>query len=116
MRSMGGSLGVALFGAIFAARLHSQLSALPALAASHLSGGVNVSPAQVHALAPAVRHQFLQAFVHALSPVFLVGAALTAVAFVLALLLKEVPLQSSLSDLDEPVAGAASPAAFVARS
>jgi EmrB/QacA subfamily drug resistance transporter len=95
MRSMGGSLGVALFGAIFASRLHSELGSLPPAVASTLSGGINVNPAEVHALAPTVRHDFLAAFVDALAPVFLVGSGLAAVAFGLALLLKEVPLRDT---------------------
>jgi hypothetical protein len=94
-RSMGGSLGVALLGAIFASRLASELTALPGDATARLGGGVNISPAEVHALPPEIRHEFLLAFVHALQPVFLVGAALTAVTFLLSLLLKEVPLRST---------------------
>lgn len=93
-RSMGGSLGVALFGAIFAGRLDDELTHLPAEVTSKLSGGVNISPEQVHALPAVVRHDFLLAFVNALQPVFIVGAGVTAVAFVLACLLKEVPLRS----------------------
>jgi EmrB/QacA subfamily drug resistance transporter len=92
-RSMGGSLGVAVFGAIFASRLASELSSVPG--AAKLSGGANIRPEQVHALAPAVRHDFLLAFVDALQPVFLVGSAITAVAFVLAWLLREVPLRKT---------------------
>jgi EmrB/QacA subfamily drug resistance transporter len=92
-RSMGGSLGVAVFGAIFASRLSSELAGIPG--ASGLSGGANIRPDQVHALPPAVRHDFLLAFVDALQPVFLVGAAITAVAFLLALLLREVPLRKT---------------------
>jgi predicted MFS family arabinose efflux permease len=46
-RSMGGSLGVALFGAIFASRLAGQLASVPRQAAAHLSGGVNIRPAEV---------------------------------------------------------------------
>jgi EmrB/QacA subfamily drug resistance transporter len=94
-RSMGGSLGVALFGAIFASRLADQLTALPGDAAARLSGGANIRPDQVNALPAGVRDDFLLAFVHALQPVFLVGAALTAVTFVLAWLLKEVPLRAT---------------------
>jgi MFS family permease len=97
-RSMGGSLGVALFGAIFASRLGQELMSVPGAAAAHLSGGVNISPAQVHALPTDVRHGFLAAFVDALQPVFLVGSALTALTFVLALLLKEVPLRTTTHD------------------
>jgi hypothetical protein len=109
-RSMGGSLGVALFGAIFASRLASELSALPPDVAGRFSGGVNISPEQVHSLTPEIRHDFLLAFVDALQPVFLVGAVLTLVAVGLACLLKEVPLRGSnraASDLtaEEAAAG-----------
>ncbi|MEA2623650.1 MAG: hypothetical protein QOH61_2560 [Chloroflexota bacterium] len=97
-RSMGGSLGVALFGAIFASRLGSELASVPGAAAAHLSGGVNISPAQVHALPAPMRHGFLSAFVDALQPVFLVGSALAALTFVLALLLREVPLRTTTHD------------------
>ena len=107
LRSMGGSLGVALFGAIFASRLHSELASLPAAAVSRLSGGVNVDPAQVHALPTGVRHDFVSAYVDALSPVFLVGTAVAVCAFLLALLLKEVPLRESLATTSELAAEAA---------
>jgi hypothetical protein len=94
-RSMGGSLGVALFGAIFASRLTSELATLPGGMAAQFSGGVSISPEQVHELPPAIRHDFLLAFVNALQPVFIVGAAVTLIAFVLACLLKEVPLRGT---------------------
>ncbi|MDX6679755.1 MAG: hypothetical protein QOE31_3807 [Solirubrobacteraceae bacterium] len=99
-RSMGGSLGVALLGAIFASRLAHGLATLPGDAAAQLSGGVNVSPAQVHALPLAVRHDFLLVFVNALQPVFLVGAGLAALTFGLSWLLKEVPLRSTAHAAD----------------
>jgi hypothetical protein len=105
-RSMGGSLGVALFGAIFASRLASEHLKLPGDVAARLSGGgVNVSPAEVHALAPEARHDFLLAFVNALQPVFLVGAGLTAIAFLLSFALKEVPLRTTMAP-QEPAASA----------
>jgi EmrB/QacA subfamily drug resistance transporter len=105
-RSMGGSLGVALFGAIFASRLASGLASLPEEVAARVGGGVNVSPAQVHALPVAVRHEFLLAFVDALQPVFLVGAGLTAVAFLLSLCLKEKPLRATTGRTQEAPADA----------
>jgi hypothetical protein len=118
-RSMGGSLGVALFGAIFASRLDSELKSLPGAAAAHLSGGVNVRPAEVHALPAGVRHDFLLAFVNALQPVFLVGAGVAALTFALALLLKEVPLRATMHDstelaVEEAAAGATGAEAIVA--
>ena len=43
-----------------------------------------------------MRHDFLLAFVDALQPVFLFGAAIAAVTFVLAWLLEEVPLRGTV--------------------
>ena len=103
-RSMGGSLGVAVFGAIFASRLATELTSIPG--AAGLSGGANISPGQVHALPAGVRHDFLLAFVDALQPVFLVGAAFTAVAFVLALTLRDVPLRKTTAATAEAEAAA----------
>jgi MFS family permease len=117
-RSMGGSLGVALFGAIFASRLADELSALPADVAARFSGGLDISPAEVHALPAVVRQDFLLAFVEALQPVFVVGAALTAVAFALAWLLREVPLRATTHEAadfaaEEAIAGARGAEAIV---
>jgi predicted MFS family arabinose efflux permease len=108
-RSMGGSLGVALFGAIFAARLNGELDTLGL--GGRFEGGVNISPADVHALPAVVRLDFLHAFVDALSPVFLVGAALTLVAFALAWLLREVPLRGTTAATEEATSGEAAVAA-----
>jgi EmrB/QacA subfamily drug resistance transporter len=119
-RSMGGSLGVALLGAIFASRLTHELTTLPGDAAARLGGGLSISPDQVHALPLAVRHDFLLAFVDALQPVFLVGAGVTALAFALSWLLKEVPLRTTAlaasADLGakEAVAGATAAEGVVA--
>ncbi|MCD6725972.1 MAG: MFS transporter [Solirubrobacteraceae bacterium] len=119
LRSMGGSLGVALFGAIFASRLANELSTLPGEVTARLSGGLNIQPEQVHSLPADVRHDFLLAFVDALQPVFLAGAALAAVSFALAWMLDEVPLRATLhetADLaaEEAAAGALGAEAIVA--
>ena len=47
-----------------------------------------------------MRLDFLHAFVDALSPVFLVGAALTLLAFGLSWLLREVPLRGTTAAAD----------------
>jgi EmrB/QacA subfamily drug resistance transporter len=108
-RSMGGSLGVALFGAIFASRLASELAKFPPEIASRFSGGLNISPDQVHGLPAQARDDFLHAFVAALGPVFLVGAVLTAVAFLLTWALKEVPLRGAPPPADALSAPGPSP-------
>jgi len=97
-RSIGGSFGVAMFGAIFNARLFSELPKyLPAAVVHslHLLAGHNIqsNPAQLAALPPAIHHGFVEAFSHSLQVVFLVGVPFTIVAFGLAWLLKELPLR-----------------------
>ena len=95
-RSVGGSFGVAIFGAIFASRLATEIRHLPASAAKHLQGGVHLTPQQAKQLPPAVHDEFLNAFSHALHGVFLWGMLMAVVPFGLAWLLKEVPLRTTL--------------------
>jgi EmrB/QacA subfamily drug resistance transporter len=95
-RSIGGSVGVAVFGAIFASRLTSGLSSLPAGVADRVGasgGSVQVRPEQVHALPAGVRDDFLSLFVHALHGAFMWGAMFAVLAFVLSWMLPEVPLR-----------------------
>ncbi len=91
-RQIGGSIGVALFGTIFANRLHVELSSrLPAGAVIPKT----VNPATVRHLPPALRQAFEDAFAAALHPVFIVAAAVSVLAFALAWLLREVPLRTA---------------------
>ncbi|HEU4959493.1 MAG TPA: MDR family MFS transporter [Sphingomonas sp.] len=89
-RSTGGSVGVSLFGAIFAGSLGSELAQrMPAGAALPTA----TDPAAIAALPPAVRDAYLEAFTAALHPVFLSAAAIAAFAFAIAWLLREAPLK-----------------------
>jgi EmrB/QacA subfamily drug resistance transporter len=103
-RSVGGSFGVAIFGAIFAARLTAQIEQLPAGVARHLTGGVHLTPEQAKLLPQSVHTDFLQAFAHALHGVFLWGMLLAVVPFGLAWLLKEVPLRTTVGRPSEVAA------------
>jgi hypothetical protein len=89
-RQIGGSIGVALFGTIFASRLHSELAArLPA--GTKIPKTIN--PAGIKQL-PSVEHQaYSDAVAIALHPVFLVAGGVSILAFLLTWLLREVPLQ-----------------------
>jgi MFS family permease len=95
-RSIGGSVGVAVFGAIFAARLTDEIVKL--LPRGRLAGfdshALVGSPGAIKALPAAVHQPLLQAFANSLHTVFLVGVVLSALAFVLTLALKEVPLRT----------------------
>jgi len=89
-RAIGGALGVAVFGAIFAHELYAQLSAaLPAGTPLPTAA----SPAALQALAPEIHAAYLAAIETALQLVFRVAAAIAALAFLLTLGLREVPLR-----------------------
>jgi EmrB/QacA subfamily drug resistance transporter len=110
-RSVGGSFGVAIFGAIFASRLADQLAQLPRSVTEKLGGGVHLQPEQAKHLPPLVHADFLQAFAHSLHGVFLWGMAIAVIPAVLAWLLKEVPLRATLApaaeaNSEEALAGA----------
>ena len=94
-RSIGGSLGVAVFGEIFANRL---AAALPAQLRSSpkFSNGGHLTPAQLRELkqaAPVQFDQLMHAFNHALHIVFTAAVPFAAVCIILALMLREVPLR-----------------------
>jgi EmrB/QacA subfamily drug resistance transporter len=101
-RSVGGSFGVALFGAIFASRLTGALEQLPPGSAKYLAGGVHLSPEQARRLPPDVHVDFLNAFAHSLHGVFLWGMAIAVVPFGLSWLLREIPLRTTTHASDAP--------------
>src|SRR3546814_18650904 len=77
-RSTGGSVGVSLFGAIFAANLANGLATrMP----SGASLPVATDPAAIAALPPAIRSVYLGVFTGALHPVFISAAVIAAFAF-----------------------------------
>jgi EmrB/QacA subfamily drug resistance transporter len=89
-RQIGGSVGIAAFGAIFANQLKKQLAkTLP----PGVHGPSSATPKAVNALPPHVHTLYVHAFSNALHPVFLVGAIISAVSFVLSWFLTEVPLR-----------------------
>ncbi len=77
-RALGGALGVALFGAIFANGLHAQL------AGPGMELLARCSVASVQSLPPTLQQQYINAVMAALQPVFLVAAAISALGFALA--------------------------------
>ena len=92
-RQIGGSIGVALFGTIFASRLRVELAhRLPP--GTHVPKAIN--PAQIKKLPPAAHAAFADAFSAALHPVFLMAAGVSIFAFALTWLLREVPLRTNV--------------------
>jgi DNA-binding MarR family transcriptional regulator len=95
-RLIGGSLGTAILGAIFASRLASNLSrALPGTAG--VVSGRGTSSAALAQMSPAARAAYAQAFASALGTVFLVATLVCGVGLVLALFLPERPLRETVA-------------------
>jgi EmrB/QacA subfamily drug resistance transporter len=105
-RQVGGSIGLALFGAIFSNSLRSKL-------AVYLPPGAHVpktvSPAVVNTLPPALHDGYARAIAASLHPVFVTAAVLSVIAFGLTWFLREVPLRTtSRATQARDIAGASS--------
>ncbi len=100
-RSMGGSFGTAVFGAIFANVLVGKLSHyLHGVKIPAGLSGASVSPAELTRLPPAVHSGYVQAYAHSLQTVFLVAVPIGAVAFLLTWLMPERELRKTTQATD----------------
>jgi EmrB/QacA subfamily drug resistance transporter len=95
-RSLGGSFGTALFGAVLTARLTAGIARrLPGVADSIPIGELTGSPAALARLPVEVREPLVAAFSDAITGVFAVAIPFAVVAFLLALALPEIPLRET---------------------
>jgi EmrB/QacA subfamily drug resistance transporter len=95
-RSIGGTVGVAAFGALLNARVAANLAvATPGAGAGADPSSLLSSPAAIAALPPATRVVVQTALADAIAWVFLLAVPLALLAFGLAWLLKEVPLRTT---------------------
>jgi EmrB/QacA subfamily drug resistance transporter len=119
-RSIGGSFGVSIFGAIFANQLAIQLTAAlhgakglpPGFSAAAIKSDTNA----IKQLPADVQQAVLHAYSMALHPVFLTAVPIALIAFALSWFLREVPLRTaagetlkssaSAADLGEAMGGA----------
>jgi hypothetical protein len=101
-RSIGGSFGTSVFGAIFSGVLAGDIAValhgipLP----SDISASAGASPAVLAHLPAAIRDGFVAGYAQALHTVFLYATPLAALGFVLSLFLKEVPLRDTVRAVD----------------
>jgi EmrB/QacA subfamily drug resistance transporter len=100
-QQIGGSLGVAAFGALFASRLNEVLSAAGGGAHLSASGG-QLDPAVVNSLPLAKRHEVFYAISHAVQGVFVWVVPAAAVIFLVAIFIKEVPLRGRAPSAEKP--------------
>ncbi|MBB6173771.1 EmrB/QacA subfamily drug resistance transporter [Nocardiopsis mwathae] len=108
-RSIGGAFGTSIFGSVFSARLADNLRARSAeisLPPGVTVEGIEADPQVVDRLPGAVQAEFLIAYADAIDIVFLSAVPVAVIAFILALMLKEIPLRTTVAapDLDEQVA------------
>ncbi|MEU8545111.1 DHA2 family efflux MFS transporter permease subunit [Streptomyces sp. NPDC048717] len=110
-RQIGGSVGAAIFGTLFASRLADALAdRLPRDGATALPSADSITPQVVHALPPALRDAFVQAYADAMPRIFLYLVPVLALGLVLAFALKEKPLVSHHTPATEaPVVPAPQP-------
>jgi hypothetical protein len=107
-RSIGSSLGGAIFGAILVGRLAAHLKQLlPSFSghSSQLSSTVlsGVSSSALKKLPPSVSAAIYKSFVLSFRDLFLAAVPILIIAFIVSLFLKEVPLRTSTAE-PEPMA------------
>ena len=96
-QQIGGSLGVAAFGAVFARKLTESLASAAGTGAHVSASGGQLDPATVNSLPAAVKHDVLFAIAHATQSVFIWALPAAVAIFALALFIKEVPLRGRVS-------------------
>jgi hypothetical protein len=95
-RLIGGSLGTAILGAIFAARLSANLSRLlPSSVSTHGASGMSVQA--LLKLPPAVRASYEQAFTASLATMFLFAAMVCGLGFLLTWFMPQRPLRATVA-------------------
>jgi len=109
-RSMGGAIGTALLGAILNIQLKHHLNEIVTAAQGHAATGPikTNDVTAIRALPEPIKSWVLEAFTRAMDDVFLVAVPFMAVAFVIALTMREKPLKgrSQHSDSATPRASA----------
>jgi len=96
-RLMGGSVGTAVLGSFFSARLAGTLAENLPAGAAHASGIQGITAQYLAALPDAVRNIYLAAFASSLGGIFLLAALIAGSGFLFALLLPEKPLRGTVA-------------------
>ena len=109
-RSMGGSIGVAIFGALFNIALANSLADIDV----SIGDASNLTPDVLRDLPPPERADVVSAFADSLTGVFLYAAPLVAAAFALSWLLRETPLRTTRYNDVDMAAAASEPSTLSA--
>ncbi|MFD8393316.1 MFS transporter [Streptomyces sp. NPDC059680] len=102
-RQIGGSVGAAVFGTLFANRLTDALRRqLPPRAGARLPDPESITPQLVHTLPPALRDAYIRAYADAMPRIFLYLVPVLVLGLLIAFFLKEKPLVSHHTAETEP--------------
>ncbi|PPS88920.1 MFS transporter [Streptomyces sp. MH60] len=102
-RQIGGSVGAAVFGTLFAGRLTDALAdRVPAEAGVRLPDAEAITPQLVHSLPPALRDAYIGAYADAMPRIFLYLVPVLVLGLLIALFLKEKPLVSHNAPATDP--------------
>ncbi|WND33926.1 MFS transporter [Streptomyces sp. BB1-1-1] len=101
-RQIGGSVGAAVFGTLFADRLTDALAdRIPAEAGAGLPDAEAITPQLVHSLPPALRDAYIGAYADAMPRIFLYLVPVLVLGLLIAFFLKEKPLVSHNASVTE---------------
>ncbi|MEV6021554.1 MFS transporter [Streptomyces sp. NPDC052036] len=110
-RQIGGSVGAAVFGTLFANRLADALEQrLPPHLGTRLPDPESITPQLVHALPPVLRDTYIEAYADAMPRVFLYFVPVLVLGLLIAFFLKEKPLVSHNAPAESPPATQVPPA------
>ncbi|MFI5471815.1 MFS transporter [Streptomyces cacaoi] len=105
-RQIGGSVGAAIFGTLFADRLTDALRArLPVRTGGGLPDPESLTPQLVHALPPQLRDAYIRAYADAMPRIFLYLVPVLVLGLLIAFFLEEKPLVSHHTAETEPAPG-----------
>jgi EmrB/QacA subfamily drug resistance transporter len=103
-RALGGSVGVAIYGAVLAAGLRHWLPLELHGRVPHgiTATSIQATPSRIHTLAPQIEHGVATAVGNSLHDVFLLAAPLALAGFLIVLFLREKPLCGREHDQPQP--------------
>ncbi|MFI6333848.1 MFS transporter [Streptomyces sp. NPDC050535] len=106
-RQIGGSVGAAVFGTLFANRLADELAGrLPAGGGTGVPESESLTPQLVHAMPAALRDTYVEAYAQAMPRIFLYLVPVLVLGLLIAFFLKETPLLTSTESYDAPATDA----------
>ncbi|MFE7235348.1 MFS transporter [Streptomyces sp. NPDC002405] len=116
-RQIGGSVGAAVFGTLFAGRLTDALrDRVPTRAGAALPDPESITPQAVRALPPALRDAYVGAYADAMPRIFLYLVPVLVLGLLIAFFLKEKPLVSHNAHVTDPETAPLNPTVPQARS